>query len=183
MKKNKNIKYDDRLGTANRLSRLLWNLVWLLFFYPCPVIFHSWRSFLLGIFGAKIGRGVHVYPSVRIWAPWNLEIGDNSSLGPGVNCYSVDKVTIGDNSTVSQFAYLCTASHDIRHPQFLLVSKPISVGSNAWIAADAFLGPGVKVGDGAVVGARSAVFKDVKPWNVVGGNPAKFLKRRVIRRP
>lgn len=165
----------------NQLARALWNLVWLALFRPSPGIFHGWRCFLLRLFGAQLGRGVHVHPSVRIWAPWNLQMGDHSCLAPDVDCYCVAPVTLGPHATVSQYSYLCTASHDIEHPQMPLVAAPITISEGAWITADVFIGPGVTVGEGAVVGARSSVFSDVAPWTVVAGNPARFLKQRVLK--
>ena len=160
--------------------RLLWNSIWRLLFRWSPVPFHGWRRFLLRMFGAKVGKNVLIYPSVTIWYPWNLELKDGACLARFVNCYSVDKILIGSNSIVSQNVHLCTAGHDISDIHFSLLSKPIKIDDNVWVAADAFIGPGVTIGKGAVVGARGAVFKDVKPWMVVGGNPAKAIKKRVI---
>jgi putative colanic acid biosynthesis acetyltransferase WcaF len=155
-------------------GRLLWNFIWGLLFRWSPVPFHGWRSFLLRLFGAKIGKKVLVYPSVTVWYPWNLVVGDGSCLG---------RCVIGTNVVVSQYSYLCTAGHNISDIKFGLLSKPIQIEDNAWIAADAFIGPGVVVENGAVVGARAAVFKNVKAWTVVGGNPAKFIKKRKLRQP
>jgi putative colanic acid biosynthesis acetyltransferase WcaF len=106
----------------------------------------------------------------------------DSCLADGVDCYSVDTVTLGQSAIVSQQAMLCTASHDYNDPEFRLITRPISIGAYAWIGARAFVGPGVNVGDGAVVGAASAVFQSVESWTIVGGNPARILKRRNIRR-
>lgn len=172
--------YHSPLGTGNRLLRAAWNLVWALLFRPSPVPCFAWRNFLARLFGAKLGKGVHLYPSARIWGPWNLEMGDYSSLAGRVDCYCVDRVQIGPHATVSQYSYLCTATHDIAHPHMRLVTAPIQIGEGAWVCADAFVGPGVKVGEGAVVGARASVFKDVEAWSVVGGNPARFIKMREL---
>lgn len=130
------------------------------------------------MFGACIGRGAHLYPSARIWAPWNLEMGNYSCLGDRVDCYCVDRITLGAHTTVSQYSFLCSASHDDSHPQMPLIMAPIVIGSGAWIAADVFVGPGVSIGEGAVVGARASVFSDVPPWTVVGGNPARVIRKR-----
>lgn len=173
--------YRNRLGLANRLGRVVWGVVWLLFFRPSPIPLHGWRRMLLRCFGARIGPGVHVYPSAKVWAPWNLEMGAHSCLSHHVDCYSVDKIRIGENVTVSQYAYLCAATHDIEDRQLELVTAPIRIEPSAWICAGAFIGPGRTIGEGAVVGARAAVFRDVEPWTVVGGNPARFLKNRVLR--
>lgn len=107
-------------------------------------------------------------------------MGDHSRMGDHARCYCVDKVSIGAHAMVSQFSYLCSASHDITKRKMPLITAPIHVEDQAWVCADAFVGPGVTVGQGAVVGARAAVFKDVPPWTVVGGNPAKFIKKREI---
>ena len=173
--------YDSRFSPGNKLSRGLWSLVWLFFFRPSPVFLHPWRNALLRLFGAKIGMGAHIYPGVRIWAPWNLVMGEGAGLGPGVDCYCVDKVEIGPWAVVSQRAFLCTASHDVRSKSFKLVTAPIKIGAYAWIAAEAFIGPGVKVGEGAVAGARACVSKDVHPWTIVVGNPARRIGKRIIR--
>ena len=133
---------------------------------------------LLRLFGATIGKDAHPYPSAQIWAPWNLEMGNDSCLGDHTDCYSVDKITIGPHSTVSQYSFLCTASHDYQDPSLPLVTAPIMIGAHAWIAADVFVGPGVAIGDGAVIGARSSVFRNIEPWTVVAGNPARVIKKR-----
>lgn len=112
--------------------------------------------------------------------PWNLEMDAYSCLAPEVDCYNAAKVKIGAHTTVSQKSYLCTASHNILAPGFPLVTAPIIIESQAWVAADTFIGPGVTIGEGAVIGARAAVFKDVEPWTVVGGNPVKVIKKRII---
>ena len=166
------------VSARNRLARIVWRLVWLLLYRPSPSVMHGWRRLLLRTFGARIGSGVHPYPSARIWAPWNLEMEEHSCLGPEVDCYSVDRIRIGAHATISQYSFLCTASHDYRSPRMPLIAAPISIGSHAWIAADSFVGPGVTIGDGAVVGARSSVFGNLPPWTVVAGNPARVCKRR-----
>lgn len=165
----------------NRIGRVLWALAWLVLFRPSPKVFHFWRRNLLRCFGASIGRGVHVAPSVRVWAPWNLAMGDHSCLGHHVDCYCTDKIKIGSHATVSQYSYLCCATHDVEDPKMRLVTAPIEIGEGAWIAADVFVGPGVVVGEGAVVGARASVFDNVEAWTVVGGNPARFIKHRKLR--
>lgn len=163
-----------------RFNRRLWHLIWILFFMPTPSILFFWRAFLLRCFGANIGKNVRIYSSAKIWAPWNLTMKDNSCLGRFVDCYCVDKIYIGKNAIVSQYSFLCTGGHDIRGLKLELVTSPIFISDKSWVAADAFIGPGVNIGEGAVVGARAAVFKDVKAWTVVGGNPARFIKKRVI---
>lgn len=172
--------YRSELSTRNQLARALWGIVWAVFCRPSPRPFHAWRRLWLRLFGARLGPGVAVYASARVWAPWNLEMGARSALGDDVECYNVDRIVLEDDAIVSQHAYLCTASHDINDPGRRLITAPIRVGRSSWICAGAFVHPGVTVGEGAVVAARSVVVKNVAPWAVVGGNPAKFLKTRVL---
>lgn len=161
----------------NRIGRVLWTAVWCVFFRPSPRPFHAWRCWLLRLFGAHIERGAHPYPSARVWAPWNLTMGEGSCLGDHVDCYSVDRVTLEPYATVSQYSLLCTASHDYRVKAMPVITAPIRIGRRAWVAADTFVGPGVTIGEGAVVGARASVFRNVDSWTVVGGNPARILKQ------
>lgn len=167
-----------QLSLANKLARALWQLVWLALYRPTPTFMHAWRRMLLRLFGARIGAGVHPYPSARVWAPWNLTMEPGSCLAPQVDCYCVAPVMIGQGAVVSQYSYLCTASHDHTHPAFPLIAAPISIGAKTWVAADAFIGPGVIVGAGAVVGARATVVKHVAPWTIVAGNPARVVGER-----
>src|SRR5260221_298584 len=166
------------LSLANRVGRSVWHIVWLLLFRPTPRLLHPWRCFLLRVFGAKLGHAVHPYPSARIWAPWNLEMGDHACLSEDVDCYCVDKIRIGKHSTVSQYSYLCSASHGYDQAAMPLLTAPITIGERVWIAADVFVGPGVTIGDGAVVTARSSVFSDLPEWMVARGNPAVAVKPR-----
>lgn len=175
-------KYQNRLGFKNKLSRLCWKIGCFFLFRPFVFNFFApWRNFVLKCFGAKIAKGAIVYSSVNIWAPWNLEMKEHSCLGPYVDCYNTDQIYIGANSTVSQKSYLCASSHDITHSRNPLITAPICIQDQAWVAADAFIGMGVTIGQGAVVGARACVFGYVNPWTVVGGNPAKFIKNRIIK--
>jgi putative colanic acid biosynthesis acetyltransferase WcaF len=166
-------------GLSHRLTRVLWGLVWGLLAAWTPAPLHRWRRLVLLMFGAKIASSAHVYPSVRIWNPANLEMGPHSCLGPRVDCYSMAKIYLGAHATVSQDARLCAGSHDIADPGFKLVARPITIGAHAWIAAGAFVGPGVTVGEGAVLGAQAVAFRDLPAWSVHVGNPATFLKARV----
>jgi putative colanic acid biosynthesis acetyltransferase WcaF len=173
-------RYYNPLSWRNKLARAAWAMVWALLFRTSPGISFgsAWRRFLLRLFGAHIGRGATILPSCRVWAPWNLEMGDYSCLSHHVDCYSVDKIKIGSHATVSQYSFLCTASHDIADPHMRLIKSPIAIGEGAWVCAGAFVGPGVTVGEGAVAAARAVVVRDVEPWVVIGGNPAKLIKQR-----
>jgi putative colanic acid biosynthesis acetyltransferase WcaF len=173
--------YTIRKSFKNQILRFVWGIVWCLFARPIPRrMFNGWKLCLLRIFGAKVHRNAVVYSSARIYMPWNLEMDECSCLAPEVDCYNVAKIKIGAHSIISQKTYLCTASHDISKRNFPLISSPIIIKDQVWVAADVFIGMGVIIGQGVVVGARASVFKDIEPWTVVGGNPAKFIKKRII---
>lgn len=161
------------------LGRVLWGLGRVVFrFTPRPLF--GVRSTILRLFGARVGRHVHIHPTARIFVPWHLRIGDYSSIGDGAIIYNLGMVTIGERTTVSQYAHLCAGTHDHRDPEFRLLRSPITIGDEAWICADAFIGPGVTVGDRAIVGARGVAMKDISPAAIVGGNPARVLNTRCI---
>lgn len=168
------------INTRDRLRRLIWKIARLLLFRPTPVALHGWRAKVLRFFGAQIDGRVYPYPDVDIWAPWNLHMAPESCLGPGVICYNVAKVTLGYGVTVSQRSHLCTASHDFDDPGFPLTGAAITLHKGAWIASEAFIGPGVTIGPHAVVLARCVVVRDVAPCTVMGGNPARRLRDRII---
>lgn len=174
---NRNTRKYSKRETINRL---LWSIAHPLFRYS-PRTFFGWRCLLLRIFGARIGCKVNIYNSATIFMPWNLEIGDWSSIGEYVFVYNPGKVVIGSFSTVSHRAHLCAGTHDYTDPAMPLLKLPITVGDQAWLCTDTFIGPGVNIGEGAVVGARAVVVKDVPPWTIVAGNPAKPIKKRIIR--
>jgi len=134
------------------------------------------------LFGAQIGRNAHVYSSARIYLPWNLSLGEESSIGEWALVYNLGPIRIGDQSTVSHRAHLCAGTHDYQNPSLPLLRSPIEIGPHAWIAADAFVGPNVRIGEGAVVGAAAVVVRDVAAWDIVAGNPARVIKRRELRR-
>lgn len=176
------IHFTSPYTTANRIKRMIWILCWTLFARPFPKsLANGWKRFLLQLFGAKIAKTAYVYSSAKIFMPWNLEMKEHACIGSGVDCYNAAKVVLGINVTVSQGAYLCTASHNISSSRHEQIEKPITLEDRSWVAAQAFVGPGVVIGEGAVVGARAAVFKNVEAWTVVGGNPAVVLKKRIIK--
>ena len=175
-------KYENHLGRKHQMIRLIWGIVWPLGTWFLPRSMGSgWKRTLLRMFGAKIHPTAVVYASAKVYYAGSLGMEEYACWASGVDCYNVAPIHIGAQSTISQGSYLCTASHDITDPKNRLITKPIVIEAQAWVAADAFVGMGVTIGEGAVVGARSAVFKDVEPWTVVGGNPAKFIKKRVIK--
>ena len=160
--------------------RILWGIgKWLFRLSPRPCF--GWRRFVLRCFGAKVGMHVNTYPSAKIYFPWNLTVGDWSAIGEDVLVYNLGPVTIGNRATISHRAHLCAGTHDYTQPDLPLLKPPIIIGDQAWICAEAFVGPGVNVGDGAVVGACAVVMKDIEPWTVVAGNPPRFIKRREIK--
>lgn len=164
------------ISTVSRLRRVAWGVVYALLYRSSPRPLHGWRRMLLRLFGATIGAGAHPYPRARVWAPWNLTMGPGAALADDTDCYSVARITIGAAATVSQYSYLCSASHDIDAPGRPLVAAPIVIGDAAWVAADCFIGPGVTIGTGAVVAARSTVLRDVGPGEVVAGSPPRLIR-------
>jgi putative colanic acid biosynthesis acetyltransferase WcaF len=165
---------------TNRAARAAWGVVWLVLFRPSPKIMHGWRRCLLRLFGARIDPSAIVHSSAKIWAPWNLEMEHGSCLSAHVDCYSVDRIRLGPFTVVSQYSFLCAASHDIRYLHLPLTTAAIIIEERAWVAADVFVGPGVTVGQGSVIGARSTVTKNVPPWSVMAGNPAKLIRARTL---
>ena len=172
-----------QITLKNRIARVLWHVVWSSLYRFSPKFIHGWRRFLLRCFGARVAAGAHPYPRAKIWAPWNLTMEEHSCLADDVDCYCVAPIRIGANATVSQYSYLCAASHDYRNPAMPLIVASIVIESRAWVAADVFVGPGVKIGEGSVVGARSTVLSDVEPWSIVGGSPAKRIGERTRTTP
>lgn len=161
-------------------KRGLWACFQPVFWPGTPRKLSGFRIALLRLFGARIGRRSMVAGGVRVWEPWNLEMGNYCVLGDGVEVYNLALIRIGSNSVISQRSYLCSATHDYSDPSFPLYSRPIEIGSSAWVAAGVFVGPGVTIGEGAVVGACSVVTKDVPPWMVCAGNPCRPIKPREL---
>jgi putative colanic acid biosynthesis acetyltransferase WcaF len=162
--------------------RALWETVGCFLFTLMPRPMWGWRRLLLRCFGASVGRHVHIFPSAKIAIPWNLSIDHNSSIGDGAIIYNLGAIVIGAGATVSQYAHLCAGTHDFRRADMLLLKSPITIGSGAWICADAFVGPGVTIGAMAVVGARAVVAKNVAANEIVVGNPARVVGKRVLNK-
>lgn len=176
--------YKDLFGFRNKAYRFLWSVTSFFLFKPFFLNFgpiRKWRVLVLRMFGAKVSFSANIYSNALIWSPRNLIVGDYSTIGPKVNCYNQDKVILGSNVVISQYSYLCAGSHDASRPDLPHITAPIKIEDQAWITADVFISMGVTIGEGAVVGARAAVFKDVEPWTIVGGNPAKFIKKRELK--
>jgi len=162
---------------SENVRRILWACTQP-FFRLSPRPCFGWRRFLLRLFGARVGRCVNVYPSTTVAMPWNLAIGDWSSLGEHVLVYNLGFVTIGERVTVSLRALLCAGTHDHLKRSMPLLKPPIEIGDDAWICAEAFVGPGVTIGAGAVVAARAVAARDVPAWTIVAGNPSRAVGQR-----
>lgn len=178
-------KYVGHVSLKIKPKRCIWNITYFLLFRPfITKIFRIWRISVLKIFGAQLKWDSEVYSSVKIWAPWNLKMGHRACLGPEVICYNQDKVVLEDDVVVSQYSYLCTASHDINMQNTAnssLITAPIWIKERAWIGSKAYIGLGVCIGKAAIVGATASVYKSVEDYHVVGGNPAKTIKIRQIK--
>jgi putative colanic acid biosynthesis acetyltransferase WcaF len=170
-------RQSEKYTRAELVSRFLWALCTPLFRWS-PRLCWGWRRFMLRLFGAKIGTQVQIHPSAQIFLPWNLEIGDWSSVGFEALLYNLGPMKVGERVTISQRAHLCGGTHKFREAAMLLVRAAISVGDEAWICADAFVGPGVTIGDRAVVGARAVVMRNVSAGKIVAGNPARETGER-----
>ena len=154
------------------IGRICWEIAGRRLFSWSPRPAWGWRRWLLRRFGARVGQAVRIDPSARIVIPWNLALGDNVGIGERAILYALGPITVGNNATISQNAHLCAGSHDFRGPAMQLTKPPIAIGAGAWICADAFIGPGVVIGDFAIVAARAVVVRDVAAGIVVAGNPA-----------
>lgn len=173
--------YADALPRKVKFLRFLWLATWAIFAKWMPYfIGRGWRVFLLSLFRMKHKGHIGVYPTCKVWAPWNVEMGSWVAIDDEVNLYSADKITIGTKVAISREAFICTASHDITKPNRPLITAPITICDGVWVGARAIILPGVTIGEGAVVAAGAVVTKDVDPWTVVGGNPAKFIKKREL---
>jgi len=163
-----------------QVLRVFWGIGHIIFrLTPRPCF--GMRRMILRMFGAKIGSKTNIYPSATIYFPWNLEIGKYSSIGEWAYIYNLGLIKIGDRATISQRVHLCAGTHDFRLPNLPLLKPPIVIGDDAWICADAFVGPGVVINSGAVVGACSVAVNDINAWDIVAGNPAKFLGKRELK--
>lgn len=171
-------RHESPWTTRQKIGRVLWWFVqgtaWRWSWHN----FYGWRRFLLRTFGADVHPEARLRPSVRIECPWNVSVGANAVVGDFSTVYALGKITIGDRVTVSQGVHLCAGTHDFSRPDFPLIKPPIRIEDDAWLAADAFVGPGVTVGKGAILGARGCAFKDLEPQTIYGGNPAKPLGKR-----
>ncbi len=163
---------------ANRLARYLWNVAYVVAFRTSPRPLHAWRAFLLKCFGARLGRNCHIYSSARIWAPWNLTCEDVVAIADEAIVYNPSSVFLGSHSTISQQAYLCGASHDYNDVRFPLISAPIQIEAYSWVCARATVQMGIRVGEGAILSLGAVATKDLEPWSIYAGIPARKIKDR-----
>jgi putative colanic acid biosynthesis acetyltransferase WcaF len=133
---------------------------------------------LLRGFGAKLGPDCHFYPASRVWSPWNLVCADHVAAGNGVEIYNPSPMQFGSHVILSQDCYLCGATHDYNDPAFPLIAYAMTIEPYAWICARASVAPGVRVGEGAVLGLGSVATRDLDPWTVYSGNPAQPIRQR-----
>jgi putative colanic acid biosynthesis acetyltransferase WcaF len=161
-----------------QVGRLLWAMVYPLFRLSPRPYFWGWRRAILRSFGAKISRDAHIHPTVKIAIPWNLFIGEGAAVGDHVILYSLGPIRIGARSTISQGAHLCAGTHEWRDQTMPLLKPPIEIGADVWVCAEAFIGPGVTIEDGAIIAARAVVVKDVAARTIIAGNPAQKIRTR-----
>ena len=171
--------FKSELSFKNKFGRLIWGWAWVLLFRPSPRVAFAWRRTLLRVFGAVIADDARIYPDVKVYAPWNLEMRSGSVLGDGVNCYNVDKVLFEEESNVTHYTFICTAGHDLNSPHRDLVTAPVRFGVGCWVFAHAVILPGVEIGRGGVVASGAVVTKSVLDYQIVGGNPAVLIKERL----
>lgn len=160
----------------------LWWFVQETLFRLSPQFMYPWRRFILRSFGAKIGNNVIIRPTVRITYPWKLTIGNNSWIGDDVVLYSLGEIQIGSNTVISQKTYLCTGSHDFKKRNFPIYAEKIVIESECWLATDVYVGPGVTIGKGTIVGARSSVYNNLPSGKICFGNPARIVRERVYEK-
>lgn len=173
----------QHLGNRNyapsiQRRRVVWSVIEP-FFRASPQVCYGWRNILLRLLGARIGENVRLHPSVRVTFPWNLNISDHVVIGARTQLYALAKISIGSNVLISHGAHLCTGSHDYRQPNFPIAHRPIHIETGSWIAVEAFVGPGVTVGRGAIVGARAVAMHDVPALTLSAGNPAQVIRSLV----
>lgn len=168
---------------GNRIFRAVWMVTWFLLARFTPPPLHGWRRLVLLSFGAKIAPGARVHASVHIWHPGNLAVGRNALIGPGARIYNQGHVAIGDYTVISQRAHLCASSHDPDDSNFQLVLRPIMISCRCWVAAEALVGPGVTMSEGAILGARGALFENAEPDGIYRGNPATLIRKRNMPHP
>jgi putative colanic acid biosynthesis acetyltransferase WcaF len=168
-------RYASPWSRRYRLRQLLWEYAWPLLCAWTPKPCNPWRLLVLRCFGATLHGRPFVHQRARIDHPWNLTLHQKACLGDRAHAYCLGKVEIGSSACVAQEAYLCTGTHDLQNPHWPLQTAPIHIGAYAFIGARAFLLPGVRVGERAIVGACAVVTRNVPAATTVVGNPARPL--------
>ena len=163
---------------TDRLRRMMWNICWSLLYRLSPRPMHGWRTFLLQVFGAHMGKHCHFYPASKVWAPWNLVCADQVTAADGAEIYNPAPIIFGSHAILSQGAYICGATHDYEDAAFPLLAYEMEVGAYAWVCARASVVPGVKIGEGAVLGLGATATRDLEAWTVYAGSPAVRIKER-----
>ncbi|NQY88108.1 MAG: putative colanic acid biosynthesis acetyltransferase [Colwellia sp.] len=175
---NRKTRNSASFSLSNRCLRLFWNVIYFILIRYTPKNLNLWRIGLYKLFGAKIHKKVTIYPKAKVWIPWNLVMEEGSCIANDTVIYNQGMVYIRKHALISQAAHICTGTHNYETQCFDLVIKAIEIGEHSWVAAEAFVGPGVKVGEGAVLGARAVAFKELEAWGVYTGNPAIKVKIR-----
>jgi putative colanic acid biosynthesis acetyltransferase WcaF len=165
------------------LTVQLWWFVQSTLVHLSPQVMYSWRRWVLRLFGARVGKGVRLRSSVTITYPWKVSIGESSWIGDEVVLYSLGEIDVGKNVVISQRSYICAATHDYSSYAFDIAEKKITIRDEAWLATDVFVAPGVTIGFGVVVGARSSVFNDLTEGMVYTGTPAIARRTRTTKDP
>jgi len=170
-----------KYSRGEQARRMAWSLgCWLIRLSPRPCF--AWRRGVLRLFGARVGAHVKIYPTTYLYMPWNVEIGDWTAFGEDVLIYSLGRVSIGRSVTLSYRSHVCAGTHDLNEPTLPLLKPPVTIEDYVWVGTEAFIGPGVTVSSGAVVGARAVVVKNVASLDIVAGNPARVISRRRLPR-
>jgi putative colanic acid biosynthesis acetyltransferase WcaF len=158
----------------------LWWLTQATLFRGSPQVLYRFRAWLLRCFGAQVGRNTIIRPTATITYPWKVTIGDFAWIGDHVTLYSLGTISIGDHAVISQHTYVCAGDHDPLRSDFPIRGPAVVIEDEAWVACGAFVGPGVTIGKGAVIGAYSAVFKNMPAGMVCVGNPCVPRKARTM---
>lgn len=175
-------KLPDNFRGRSALIVQLWWLVQASIFQHSPQFAYGFRRWILRLFGASIGNGAIIRPSVTVTYPWKVIIGEHAWIGDDVVLYSLGQIDIGAHTVISQRCYICTGDHDYSEVDFPIRSRRISIDRESWIASDVFIAPGVHIGKGVVIGARSTVFSDMPSEMICYGYPCKPVKKRLTQR-
>ncbi|MFQ3585265.1 MAG: WcaF family extracellular polysaccharide biosynthesis acetyltransferase [Cyanobacteriota bacterium] len=169
-------------GSYTPGASLVRQLLWYGIGSPCVQSalfpFSGLKVWILRRFGAQVGRGVRIKPGVKVKFPWRLQVGDHVWIGENVWLDNLAPITLESHVCLSQGAYLCTGNHDWSDPQFSLKTAPIRIQSGAWVGAQAIVGPGVTMGEGAVLTLGSVACRDLDPMTIYAGHPAQPVKKR-----